>query len=133
MVWDLRTKGLAQWQIADKVGISQGQVSRILKLATEEFAKEYLQDIKSYKEQQIVQYEALCSDLYDSWSKSKEGFIDNKYGDPRYIETWRKLQEDIRKMLGMDYIEDLEEQAPIGKIEIEVVNAGSVNARKKDD
>jgi transcriptional regulator with XRE-family HTH domain len=153
-VWELRiNRGWTQYQIADELGIKQTSVSGILKRMTKKYAKANLDDIKAIKEIQLAQYEQYAMELQEAWFKSKQPTItktqkkkeastakgkgltegiykeENKHGDPRYLELWRKLKEDVRKMTGIDMIDDIESEAPIGKIEIEIVDAESIKAK----
>lgn len=157
-VWDLRIyKGWPQSEIARKIGISQPAVSKILSKLTKKYAQQNLADVKRVKEEQLAQYEVMARELAEAWHKSKEPNVvttkkqktgmfggkgkqnegsykeENKHGDPRYIEAWRKLKEDVRKMMGVDMIDDLESDIPIGKIEIEVLDPEKVKAHVNKD
>lgn len=156
-VWELRiVRGWPQSEIAEKLGITQAGVSKILTRLTKQYAKENLEDVKRVKEEQLAQYEIMARELAEAWHKSKqpttvktkkqkEGFFkgkgkqleashkeENKHGDPRYLEAWRKLKEDVRKMTGVDMIDEIEADIPIGKIEIEVIDPDKVKASVKD-
>jgi predicted transcriptional regulator len=154
MVWELYIKrGWPQHEIASHLGITQSGVSKIVTRITKQYAENNLADVKAEKEKQLAQYENNAKELQEAWHKSKEpsvvktqkkkdGFFgkgggkategiykeENKHGDPRYLELWRKLKEDMRKMSGVDMIGDIEDDIPISKIQIEVIDPEKVKA-----
>lgn len=140
----LRVQGWSQPQIAEELQMTQQGVSKALKRITKRFAKQFLDDVKVIKHEQVAQLENVAHEAMEAWYKSKEAhkknhtkvkgaatkegaksaetnrFEEDQYGDPRYLGEFRKAKEDIRKILGTQYIED-EGDEPITEIKINII------------
>lgn len=138
--FDMRVKGMPQWEIAKKLNMTQQAVSLILKRVTSRYAKEFLEDVAHTKNEHVIQLEEVASQAMEAWHKSKNTHeikkqkktshggddrsieMKDQYGDPRFLHEFRKAKEDIRKILGVDLVEqELFESDLVGRIQIEVI------------
>ena len=144
----LRVQGWSQPRIADELGMTQQGVSKALKRATQKFAKAYLEDVKQIKNERVAQLEHVANEAIEAWYKSKEAkkstrfkvkgikdsdkptvgektnIEENQFGDPRYLEQFRKAKSDIRDILGAKYIVDDFSDEPISGIKINIIRPG---------
>lgn len=147
--FQMRASGLAQWQIAEKLGMTQQGVSKTLKRATKRFAEAYLADVKHIKDEQVLQLEYVASQAMEAWHESKQirkststkakGKQGSKkvqgektiteqamYGDPRYLAEFRKAKSEIREILGVKYIETEDDDLPLGEIRINIIKPENI-------
>lgn len=134
----LRVQGWSQQHIATELGMSQQGVSVVLKRASERFAKNFLDKMKHVKDEQCAQLEQMCDNAIMAWEKSKKSKLYKDVGDPKHIELWRRLKEDIRKVLGIHLIDnggdDDKKDQVFKKIQIEMIDSRTVEKElSKDD
>lgn len=139
-VFRLRRHGWSQCRIAEELDIAQSTVARAMKRATKRFAQCFLKDIKQVKDEHVVQLEHVADEAMGAWEKSKQNRMkkttrrkgtggdgdvsiegQNQFGDPRFLAEFRKAKEDIRKVLGIEHIQEVEGGPAIGKIRVEIM------------
>lgn len=97
--FQLRKMGWTQNRIADEIGMTQQGVAKALKRITARFYKDFMSDVKAIKEEQVAQLEHIAGESMQAWSKSKVG---SEAGDPRFLSSFMKAKEEIRKIVGAD-------------------------------
>ena len=95
----LRTIGWTQQKIAEHLNISQQAIANLLKKEREKYANTFLSDVKQIKDEQILQLENVSYEAMEGWYNSKKA---DKEGDTRYLESFMKAKEHIRKIIGAD-------------------------------
>ena len=149
LIWKLRTRGYSQSRIADQVGVGQQQVSKILKRLNNRFHKEIMDDIKSYKADQLAKHETIVEESMEAWFKSKEhgskrrvkkddkkqvSDYEDYFGNTQYLDTAMKAMEHQRKILGIDKTDqDAEKDKVIRSVNINIVDVDSVKIINDDD
>lgn len=69
--FDLRTKGWTQFKIAGHLKLSQSAISKILKRVNLKYSRQFMDDVRSVKHDQIAAHELIRQEAMDSWYKSK--------------------------------------------------------------
>jgi transcriptional regulator with XRE-family HTH domain len=98
-VAELTLLGLTQQQIADRLGVGQPYVSRLLKQAKEEWKANRSQAYDELVQQEIEHYRILLAALERGISA----------GSWKHIETAIKLSERRAKVIGLDHSDRMEE------------------------
>src|SRR5689334_13916725 len=70
LVADLYLKGWTQWDIARKVGVNQGQISRDLKALHEQWKESGVRDLDELKRRELVKIDKLERTYWEAWDKS---------------------------------------------------------------
>lgn len=70
--WKLRVEGYSQPQIAERLGISQPSVSRILARVTKRMTAQLVGDVAAFKTLQMARLERVHAEAVEAWSASKE-------------------------------------------------------------
>jgi DNA-binding CsgD family transcriptional regulator len=70
--WRLRVMGLTQWQIADRLSLSQAAVSKILARVGVRLAQEFVEEVRSIKAQQTAILDHVTAEALSAWERSKE-------------------------------------------------------------
>lgn len=122
---ELTTLGWSQHQIAADLGISQAAVSKMLKRLELRVLRELTEAVERQKARQSLRLEHLFAEAMRAWTESKvettrrrqrktdggsgspaatiaEIVVENRHGDPRYLDEARKALADHRKIWGLD-------------------------------
>jgi len=94
----LHLQGKEQTEIAERLGISQAQVSRDLKVIEGRWQEAARADISEIKAREYARLEALRREACDAWERSKERGEE----DPRYLQQLREISKAIRDLFGLD-------------------------------
>ena len=119
--WLLRQKGYTQEQIAEQLGIDQGNVSRLLNKLNDRYLKDNLDKVERVKVEQTRILNWMVAEALRAWEKSKEpqGRVREvqgggggesqtvsesieRGGNPVYLHTARAAMADIRSLWGAD-------------------------------
>lgn len=118
--FQLRKMGWTQDRIATEIGMSQQGVAKALKRITGRFYKDFMADVKAIKEEQVAQLEHIADESMQAWAKSKVG---GEAGDPRFLSSFMKAKEEIRKIVGADLPPNPEDdEEPIDTIRINIIH-----------
>lgn len=120
LVIELHTAGRSQHEIARIVGITQAAVSQIIRRVDERWARENQHRLERFKAEQDRKLNFLHRQALEAWERSKterrrrrqrqggagatgetsvsELIIDDVYGDPRYLETARRVLADLTRL-----------------------------------
>jgi predicted transcriptional regulator len=121
----LAVRGWTQAEIARDLHVSQAAVSKILARADARALPALVEAVERQKVRQTQRLEHLFAELLRAWDQSKsdatrrrqrqsqaeagagahtvaEVTIESQHGDPRYVETMRKVLADLRKLWGLD-------------------------------
>ena len=124
-VMELTVLGWSQHQIAGDLGVSQAAVSKILRRVEGRVLRELTAVIERQKVRHTLRLEHLFAEAIRAWDHSKadttrrrqrktqggsagsgatvaEIVVENKHGDPRYLDEARKALADHRKLWGLD-------------------------------
>ena len=72
-VWRLRVlQNLSQAEVAERVGLSQQAVSKILSRLQERFAAEFVEQVKAHKEEHTAVLQQVASEALEQWRRSCE-------------------------------------------------------------
>jgi predicted transcriptional regulator len=121
----LRLQRKSQTEIAEAVGITQGQVSRYIKQIEQAYDASAIEDIRRVKSQAKAQFDDLIREYYEGWERSKvphetkslkqrpgggkdkakvmeEKSLrqESQVGDPRFLDGVRRCTEDIVSLYG---------------------------------
>lgn len=128
-------RGIAQWKIAQKFGVTQQTISIDLKTIREQWRESAIRDFDSHREEQLAKLDEIEREAWNAWQQSKQDAITHvggisadktvdktttakQVGDPRYLQIVKDCIERRCKMLGLDAPEKIEHG---GKLEIETV------------
>lgn len=100
-VLDLSLLGLRQVDIAEKLGITQGRVSQLLKEARSEWRTEGQRSYEEHVEDALATCRRLMASL-------ERGIA---VGDPRSVDSATRLVDRIAKLLGLDHRDRISERA----------------------
>lgn len=128
--WKLRIKGMEQLGIAKILGVTPQYISKMLKKSGDMYHKEFMDDVKQFKNEQIAQHSHIYAQAMRSWRESKkqgkrkkvkqgatkdatgktqksiEAEFTNEeydqYGNPQYLQTAMKALKSIREITGID-------------------------------
>lgn len=100
-VLDASLLGLRQVEIAEKLGITQGRVSQLLKEARTEFRDEAKRSYEEHVEDAL----ATCRRLMAALERGVEA------GDPRSVDSATRLVDRVAKLLGLDHRDRISERA----------------------
>lgn len=157
--WAMRTQNLMlQWQIAEELNITESGVCRILKRVSMRVLQEMNEDIIAYKAQQVEALMFIAQEAMAAWTKSKEpiktvsrsvrgkqldgeteqtdkimGTImrtTDQDGDPRYLTIAMAALADIRKVLGLDTVEQV---ILTGKIGVGIDGGAGIKVSYSDE
>ena len=126
--------GITQYQIAVDLGVSQVAVSKILTRVEVRLLRELAATVERQKARHTVRLEHLFAEAIRAWEQSKadttrrrqrkaeggqrgagativEIVVENRHGDPRYLEEARKALADQRKLWGLDAPQKLDLRA----------------------
>ncbi len=118
--FQLRKMGWTQDRIAAEIGMTQQGVAKTLKRVTAKFYKDFMSDVKVIKEEQVAQLDQIADESMQAWYKSKVG---GEPGDPRFLASFMKAKEEIRKIVGADLPPNPEEdEEPIDTIRIKIIH-----------
>lgn len=137
-----------QKEIAVRLGRSRGQISKDVQKLVEQWQKEAVRNVDELRAEELANNRLIEEEAWRGWDLSlqdggkiverlprgedeqadadpKTGFLKERTsyaqcGDPRFLETLRKLAEDRRKMLGLDAPSRLDVS---GKVEVEDARA----------
>lgn len=131
-------QGKTQVEIAEKLEISQQQVSYDLKILQDRWRKAALRDLDTAKAEQLAKIDELEREYWRAWEESKETYEssvtekvtagetsrlkaylrkEDRVGDPRYLAGVQWCIERRCKLLGLDAPEQVR-----SKLQIEYVN-----------
>ncbi len=71
-VSDLYLQGISQFEIAKKVGVTQGQISKDIKKLSEQWVKKSIENIDKIKAEQLAKLDLWEAEASSAWFKSKE-------------------------------------------------------------
>jgi predicted transcriptional regulator len=131
---ELAILGWSQHHIAADLGISQAAVSKLLKRIETRVLRELAETIERHKARQTLRLEHQYAEAMRAWDASKadttrrrqrkthgrsggsdatiaEVTVENRHGDPRYLEVARKALADVRKVWGLDAPREIDIQA----------------------
>jgi predicted transcriptional regulator len=131
---ELTVRGWPQQEIAADLGVSQPAVSKILKRVELRLLRELTTTVERQKVRHTVRLEHLFAEAIRAWEASKgdstrrrqrktqgeparpgatvaEIVIENRHGDPRYLEEARKALADHRRLWGLDAPQQLDVRA----------------------
>ena len=130
---ELATLGWSQQRIAADLGVSQAAVSKILKRVDERLLQDLRSTLERQKVRHTVRLEHLFTESIRAWDNSKadttrrrqrktdgtgtgqtvaELVVENRHGDPRYLNEARKAMADLRKLWGLDAPQQVDLQTP---------------------
>lgn len=137
--WRLRCQGLTQWQIAERVGISQAAVSKILDRVTRRLNREFASEAWQHRFHQTQVLEHVLSEAMTAWERSKQPAeievtvqvratadadgsaevrarttrtVTQQTGNPAYLQAALKAMEGIRALWGLNTPERQEQSGP---------------------
>lgn len=131
---ELTVIGWSQHQIAADLGVSQAAVSKILKRVELRVLRELTEMVERQKARHTLRLEHLFAEAVRAWDQSKadttrrrqrkseggqggagatvaEIVVENRHGDPRYLDEARKALADHRKLWGLDAPQKLDLRA----------------------
>lgn len=131
---ELAVLGWSQHRIATDLGISQAGVSKLLKRGETRALRELADTIERHKARQTMRLEHHYAEAMHAWEESKadttrkrqrktqagsggtdatvaEVIVEDRHGDPRYLEVARKGLADVRKVWGLDAPHQLDVRA----------------------
>ena len=132
---ELTVLGWSQHQIAADIGISQPAVSKLLKRVEVRVLDELTALVERQKARHTLRLEHVFAESMRAWEQSKadttrrrqrqtqsgrggaggtvaELVVENRHGDPRYLEEARKALADLRKLWGLDAPQKIDVRAP---------------------
>jgi len=139
--WRLRVAGFSQWQIAEKLDISQPAVSKILARVGKRLAEEFLEEVRSVKMAQTETLERIMAESLAAWQRSKQDAqtlatvhgrttvkdgevialpdqitqtVTGQSGNPAHLAQARGALADIRSLWGLDAPQRQEHSGPGG-------------------
>jgi len=117
-------RGHTQAELAKTLGVSQPAISKIVRRIEERLAEEVAASARRLRTRQTLRLEYLFRESMTAWDASKaetlqrrqrktegaagpgqtvaELVSENRYGDPRFLETARRLLEDLRAVWGLN-------------------------------
>ena len=94
-------QGLTQPEIAEKLGVSQSQVSRDLKhVIAGQWQLTAMEDLAARKAQDLAELSLIKAELWQAWQLSKQKKADGP--DPRFVAELLKAFKQIAQLLGYD-------------------------------
>jgi hypothetical protein len=105
----LYCRGLPQRQIAERLGVTQAQISVDLKAIRKEWLESSLRDFDSVKAEQLAKLDEVERSAWDSWERSSkvkvrmpDGSIEEQErpGDPRFLDRVFSCIETRLKVIG---------------------------------
>ena len=69
-VAEMYVRGATQWEIASKVGVNQGQISRDLAAIRQQWLESSLQDFDSRKAQELAKIDMIEATAWAAWDRS---------------------------------------------------------------
>ena len=122
---ELSVQGWSQRRMAAELGISQPAVSKMLRRLEERVLRELAEDGDRQKARQTNRLEHLYTEALGGWEHSKadatrrrqrktevgtngggatiaELVVENRHGDPRFLDLGRKILADLRTLWGLD-------------------------------
>lgn len=131
--WELRCKGWTYQRIAAEIKVDQSAVCKILRRTSDRVLAELGEDVKARKVEQTAQLEHVADECLQAWERSKQAHkrvrqtkaggegeatvvqeASDQCGDVAYVEQWRAIQADIRKIWGLDAPTKSEHSGPGG-------------------
>ncbi len=132
--------GLSQREIAAEEGITQGAVSKILQRVEARLFKEFVARVEQAKARQGMSLQFIFQEGMKAWQASKvdatrrlqkktqtaagalsgtvaQLVVENRHGDPRYLEIARKSLADQRRVWGLDAPHKVDVRASQGPFE----------------
>jgi len=88
-------EGMTGRDIAQRVGISESQVSRDLKAISKVWQESALQDISEKKARDLAELQHIKAELWQAWKTSKQ-----EKADPRFIAELLKTLKQVSELLG---------------------------------
>ena len=85
--------GMFQYQIAAKVGVTQGQVSQDLKELNKAWAAGALDDISEAKARELAKLDLIEAEAWDAWQRSKGKTVKRSAEKKGSKKTLEKLEE----------------------------------------
>ena len=124
-VLDRSVAGVSQRQIAQEEGITQSAVSKILRRVEARVLEEFMARVEQQKVRQSLSLEHVYRQSLAAWEASKADatrrvqtktqtaagassgtvaqlVVENRHGDPRFLEIARKALADQRRVWGLD-------------------------------
>ena len=108
----LRVRGLKQWEIAEKLNLSQPQISKELVAIDQEWKRSANIDFDEMRSRQLAKLDELER---RSWSAYERSVSVNGVGDPRFFKSILDVIDRRCKLLGLDAPEKMEHS---GRVEI---------------
>ena len=139
-VLDRSVAGVSQRQIAQEEGITQSAVSKILRRVEARVLEELMARVEQQKVRQSLSLEHVYRQSLAAWEASKADatrrvqtktqtaagassgtvaqlVVENRHGDPRFLEIARKALADQRRVWGLDAPQQLDVRATRGRFE----------------
>ena len=139
-VLDRSVAGVSQRQIAQEEGITQSAVSKILRRVEARVLEELMARVEQQKVRQTLSLEHVYRQSLAAWETSKgdatrrvqtktqtaagassgtvaQLVVENRHGDPRFLEIARKALADQRRVWGLDAPQKLDVRATRGPFE----------------
>lgn len=144
----LYRQGMAVREIAERLDCSAANIYRDLQILREQWRNEMVSNVDQRQAEELAKLGYIERNAWEGWIRSRQdsekiverlprgedeiaeaegGFIKERTrqgqsGDPRFLETARKVIEDRRKMLGLDAPSKIAPTDPTGKKEFSGVS-----------
>ncbi|MGL6120346.1 MAG: helix-turn-helix domain-containing protein [Fusobacteriaceae bacterium] len=125
-VSDLYLQGYAQYVIAEKVGVTQSQVSYDLKVLQRYWQIQSLENIDSIKQRELKKVDFIENEYFEQWQKSKE-VTENNLAISNYMQGVERCLELRMKIIGYKPAEKIESKTEITGFNIVVSNPDNQN------
>ena len=148
-VSELYRQGIAQFKIAEQVGMSKGQITKDLQAIRKEWLLSSIRDFDTARAEELAKIDLLEAEYWQAWSKSKEDFekkkkkyVDAKqkelsteeivlFGDPRFLLGIERCIDRRCKILGLDAPDKLDHTSKGEKLQQSVIIIPSNNREKE--
>lgn len=122
--WDLRQKGWTHERIAVELNLERSTVSKILGRVSKRYNDHIIEAMAEERATQVARLNLIVDESMRAWERSKtptkkarkqhtgtavgtgtelvETRLEDRDGDPRYLDTAMKAMADIRRILGLD-------------------------------
>ncbi len=98
-------QGLYQYQIAEKMGLSQSQICYDLKVLHKRWMESSVSDFNQRKAEELAKIDNVEKEAWVAWTTSKAS--QTPAGDPRFLQNVQWCIQKRCKILGLDAIEKL--------------------------
>jgi predicted transcriptional regulator len=150
----LRTEGWTQQRIAQKMGVSQCYISKMLTRVLKRYTKNFMEHVATVKAEQVAMHNRIVDEALTAWEKSKgiqkvvknkaKGVVNRRgiqetvsgdtteenkqlFGDTKYLDSSMRAMEHIRKIVGIGSEDEEAQRDPIfGSVEFKIVDKRSI-------